>query len=210
MPTIDHLPSVRALKRVNAFYCRAFHHLEVLAPPGLPATGPAILVCNHTSGLDPLLIQAACPRVITWMMAREFYDMAALSWAFKWIGAIPVTGSGRDSTATRAAIRALHDGHVLGIFPEGRIERHRELMPFQEGVALMAMKTKVPVHPACLDGTMRNKPMVQAFMESQDAALAFSDPVEFHRTSTDKVALTQATARMQSAVQLMMDKMRRY
>lgn len=205
MPTLDHLLSVRALKAVNSFYCRAFHHLDVTAPPRLPATGPAILVCNHTSGLDPFLIQAVCPRVITWMMAREFYDMPVASAIFRHIGAIPVSRGARDSTATRAAIRALHEGHVLGIFPEGRIEAERKLMPFQTGVALMAIKTSVPVYPACLDGTQRGKPMLQAFLDANDVQLAFGgEPIALDRTSTAKEALAESTARIQAAVQDLM------
>ncbi len=194
---------------MNELYVSAFHRLELLAPPRLPPRGPAILVCNHTSGLDPLLIQSVVPRVITWMMAKEFYDMAAFAWAFKLIGAIPVGRSGRDSTATRAAIRALHDGQILGIFPEGRIEREGVLMPFQTGVALMAIKTEVPVYPAYLDGQQRNKGMLQAFLEANDATLSFGNPVEFDRTSTDKEALTDATARIRAAVQSLMDNSRR-
>ena len=209
MPTIDHLLSVRALKRANELYCRAFHHLDLRDPPRLPPAGPAILVCNHTSGLDPFLIQSVSPRVITWMMAKEFYDMPAFTWAFKRIGAIPVARSGRDSLATRAAIRALHDGQVLGIFPEGRIEPERALMPFQTGVAMMAIKTEVPVYPACLDGTQRGKPMLQAFLESNDAQLTFGDPIELNRDSTDKDALADSTGRIQSAVQRLMDNLRR-
>ncbi len=207
---MDHLLSVRVLKRLNSFFARAHHRIDLLTPPPqLPREGPAILVCNHTSGLDPLLIQSVCPRVITWMMAKEFYDMAALTWAFKLIGAIPVARSGRDSTATRAAIRALHDGHILGIFPEGRIERERALMPFQSGVALMAIKTQVPVYPAYLDGTQRNKPMLQAFLDANDATLAFGDPVEFDRSSTEKDALINATAHIEAAVRELMAKRRR-
>ena len=210
MPTVDHKPSVRALKVVNAFDGRSFHRLELLSPlPRLPETGPAILVCNHTSGIDPFLIQAVCPRVITWMMAKEFYDMPGVNWAFKLIGAIPVARSGRDATATRAAIRALHDGQILGVFPEGRIERDRSLMPFQTGVAMMAIKTEVPIYPACLDGTQRHKPMLQAFLESNDARLAFGDVIELNRTSTDKDALVESTARIQSAVQTLLDNIRR-
>ena len=210
MPTVDHKPSVRALKVANSFYCRTFHRLELLSPlPRLPETGPAILVCNHTSGIDPFLIQAVCPRVITWMMAKEFYDMPGVNWAFKLIGAIPVARSGRDATATRAAIRALHDGQILGIFPEGRIERDHSLMPFQTGVAMMAIKTEVPIYPACLDGTQRHKPMLQAFLESNDAQLAFGDVIELNRSSTDKDALIESTARIKSAVQTLLDNIRR-
>jgi len=205
VPTVDHLLSVRVLNAANSFYCRAFHHLDVIAPPPLPPTGPAILVCNHMSGLDPFLIQSVCPRVITWMMAKEFYDMPAVNWAFRLIRAIPVARAGRDATATRAAIRALHDGQILGIFPEGRIERERALMPFQTGVALMAIKTGVPVYPACLDGTQRGKPMLQAFLESNDAQAAFGDPIELNRCTTDKDALAESTNRIRAAVQALMD-----
>jgi 1-acyl-sn-glycerol-3-phosphate acyltransferase len=198
------------LKVANSFYCRTFHRLELLSPlPRLPETGPAILVCNHTSGIDPFLIQAVCPRVITWMMAKEFYDMPGVNWAFKLIGAIPVARSGRDATATRAAIRALDDGQILGIFPEGRIERDHSLMPFQTGVAMMAIKTEVPIYPACLDGTQRHKPMLQAFLESNDAQLAFGDVIELNRSSTDKDALIESTARIKSAVQTLLDNIRR-
>jgi 1-acyl-sn-glycerol-3-phosphate acyltransferase len=206
--TVDHLRSVRALKRLNELYCRAFHNLKVLSPPRLPETGPAILVCNHTSGIDPFLIQSVCPRVVTWMMAKEFYDIGVFTWAFKLIGAIPVTRSGRDSAATRAAIRALENGQILGIFPEGRIENARELMPFQTGVAMMAMKTDVPVYPAYLDGEQRNKDMLQAFIEFNNATIAFGDPVEFDRSSTDKDNLADATSRIQAAVRTLMDKSR--
>jgi len=208
VPTVDRLPSVRALKRLNELYVRAFHRLIVLSPPRLPETGPAILVCNHTSGVDPFLIQSACPRVITWMMAKEFYDIPAFTWAFKLIRAIPVTRSGRDSAATRAAIRALHEGQILGIFPEGRIERERALMPFQEGVAMMAIKSEVPVYPAYLDGEQRNKEMLRAFLDLNNATLTFGDPVEFDRSSTEKDNLAAATTQIQSAVQSLMDKSR--
>ena len=210
MPTVDRLLSVRALKVVNELYCRAFHRLDVVTPPPrLPATGPAILVCNHTSGLDPFLIQSVCPRVITWMMAKEFYDMPGVNLAFRLIGAIPVARSGRDTFATRSAIRALHEGQVLGIFPEGRIERERALMPFQTGVAMMAIKTEVPIVPACLDGTQRGKPMLQAFLDANDAQIAFGDPIELNRSSTDKDALADATDRIRGSIQSLMDNMRR-
>src|SRR4051812_47529161 len=70
--------ALRALQGVNRLYARVYHSVEVIAPPQLPARGAAILVCNHTSGIDPELIQSCCSRVITWMMAREYYEMPVL------------------------------------------------------------------------------------------------------------------------------------
>lgn len=179
---------------------RAYHRTIVRAPIRLPKTGPAILVCNHISGLDPLMLQAVCPRVVVWMMAREYYDIGGLGWLFRAIDAIPVDRTGRDMPATRAALRALANGRVVGIFPEGKIETGRDLLPFQIGVAMMAIKTKVPVYPAYLDGTQRGMPMLRAFFTPNESTIRFGPPVEFDRTSTSREALEAATERIKQAV----------
>lgn len=192
------LPSLA--KSANRLFCRTYHKVETRCPARLPRTGPAILVCNHVSGLDPLLIQSACSRLIIWMMAREYYEVPSLTWLYKLVEAIPVDRTGRDLAATRAALRALNDGRIVGIFPEGKIETDRNLLPFQTGVALMAIKTKVPVYPAYLDGTQRGKEMVDAVAHPQRAAISFGESVNFPRNSTSKDALEQATQRIKDAV----------
>jgi 1-acyl-sn-glycerol-3-phosphate acyltransferase len=197
--------NLRFWHSVNRLYTRAYHRIEVRTPFRVPATGAAILVCNHTSGLDPLLIQSISPRVITWLAAKEFVEHPALNWFFRTIGAIPVARSGRDTASVRAAMRALHDGKLLGVFPEGRIETARELLPFQDGVAQMAMKTGVPIYPAYLDGTQRNKPMLQAFLEPQDVRVAFGPSFALER-SADKDDLSANTARVRAAIAELMSR----
>ena len=192
---------VRLLYAGNVLVSRVYHRVEVLRPPRLPQRGPAILVCNHVSALDPLLIQSVCRRVVTWMMASEYYDAPGIGWVFRTVEAIPVDRSGRDLTATRAALRALAAGRIVGIFPEGRIETDHELLPFQTGVALMAIKTRVPVYPAYLDGTQRGKEMVPALLIPNQARLAFGPAVEFARSSTSREALEQATEKIRIAVE---------
>ena len=196
---------IRALQAVCVLFARVYHQTIVRAPLRLPTDGPAILVCNHISGLDPLLIQSVCPRVIIWMMAKEFYDLKALNWIFRLIEAIPVARAGRDMAATRAALEKLKEGRVLGVFPEGRIERTRELLPFQPGVALMAIKTGVPVYPAYLDGTQRNKSIGRAFSERNRAELRFGRAVEFDRSSTSRENLEDATEKIRKAVASLRD-----
>lgn len=191
----------RALQAANRFFARVYQRLDVLSPCPLPATGPAILICNHTSGLDPLLIQSCCPRLITWMMAAEYYDLIGIGQIFKAVGVIPVTRSGRDTSATRSAMRSLQNGRILGVFPEGRIEKARELLPFQTGVAMMAIKTGVPVYPAYLDGSQRGMEMVPAVLRRQDASIAFGPPIEFDRSNDSKEGLDAATQSMMQAVE---------
>lgn len=193
----------RVVQSANLLFTRAYHRTEVLSPPHLPRKGAAILVCNHVSALDPLLIQSACQRLIVWMMAGEYYRIKALTWFYKRISAIPVERSGRDMTATRAALRALAEGRVLGVFPEGKIETDHELLPFQTGVALMAIKTGVPVFPAYLDGTQRGKKMIEAFVHPNRVVLRFGPAVEFDRSTTSKQSLESATDSIRDAVSLL-------
>ena len=193
--------SIRLLQAVDVCFSRIYHRVNVLAPQRLPKQGPAILICNHTSGLDPMLIQSVCPRLIVWMMAKEYYEIRALRWVFKTVEAIPVDRGGRDLAATRSALRALEAGRILGVFPEGKIETSRELLPFQTGVAMMAVKASVPVYPAYLDGTQRGKEMVRAVALPNRATLRFGPPVEFDRSGTAKPQLEEATAKIQAAVE---------
>jgi 1-acyl-sn-glycerol-3-phosphate acyltransferase len=185
---------------LDVLFSRAYHRTDVLMPQRLPRHGPAILVCNHTSGLDPALIQSVCPRLIVWMMAREYYEIKAMKWMYDLIEVIPVDRSGRDMAATRAALRALGHGHVLGIFPEGKIAPARELLPFQSGVAMLAIRAQVPVFPAFLDGTQRGQEIALAVTMPNEATLAFGPPVEFDRSSTSREVLESATATIRDAV----------
>jgi 1-acyl-sn-glycerol-3-phosphate acyltransferase len=182
----------RMLRAFNRVYCRTWHQIDIQRPLKLPALGPAILVCNHISGLDPLLLQAATPRPIIWMMAKEYYDLKALKWLYEAVEAIPVERNGRDSTATRAALRSLANGRVLGIFPEGRIETTRDLLPFQTGVAMMAMRSQVPIFPGYLEGTNRGLDMIRAFSTMNTVKLRFGPqinlptPPDGHKPDLDK------------------------
>ena len=201
-PLPEDSATVRMMTAFNRMWCHIVHDVRVHAPCSVPDGRAAILVCNHTSGADPLFIQSACKRLITWMMAAEYFDVPipGLAWVFRSVGVIPVQRSGRDMAATRMALRALQDGKLLGIFPEGRIETGREMLPFQTGVAMMAIKSGVPVYPAYLDGTQRGKEIAAAVLTRCRATIIFGPPVEFDRSSTSRESLDVATARIRAAV----------
>lgn len=194
---------VRGGKRFVRWFTTAYHGLKVLTPcpiPADPKAGGAILVSNHISSLDPVPLQAVCPRLITWMMAKEYGNLFGLRWFLNAIEPIMVERSGRDTAATRAALRALKDGKVLGIFPEGRIAPGRELLDFQVGVALLAMKGGVPVYPAYLDGGQRGKGMVQAVLSPSPMTLAFGPAVDLRTQAEGRDSLEAATAKIRDAV----------
>jgi 1-acyl-sn-glycerol-3-phosphate acyltransferase len=191
---------VRGGHMVARNFSTMYHDLKVLTPCPLPARGGAILVCNHTSSLDPVLLQAAVPRVITWMMAKEYSNVFGVQWFLNAIEPILVERSGRDMAATRAALRALKDGKILGLFPEGKITKTAELLPFQSGIALLALKSGAPVYPAYLDGSQRMKGMLEAFARPNHVTLAFGPRVELDTEDEGREGLEAATEKIRAAV----------
>lgn len=141
--------------RLCRVYCRIVHRLEVEGAEHVPSAihpGPLIVVANHTAGIDPLAIQASCPFFIRWLMAQRMM-LPRYQWVWEWAGIIPVSGSGRELSSARNAMRALEGGDVIGIFPEGGIERPAcTLLPFIAGVGLIIAKTKAPVLPVIVRG----------------------------------------------------------
>jgi 1-acyl-sn-glycerol-3-phosphate acyltransferase len=193
--------SIRVLRCLNVCFSRIYHHVEVRTPCRLPRRGAGIIVCNHISGVDPVLIQAVSPRLIRWMMAREYYAQPGLKWLLDRVGIIPVDRSGRDLAATRAALEALKNGYIVGIFPEGRIEPTRELLPFLNGIVLLAAKSGAPIYPAYLDGTQRGKEMPRAQIEPQRARLSFGEPFHLTRARSGREHISEATAMIQNSVE---------
>lgn len=192
---------MRALQAVNTCFTRVYHRIEVRTPCQLPRTGAAILVSNHISGLDPLLIQSQSRRLIVWMVAKEYYEIAGLRWIFRAIEAIPVQRGSRDIASTRQAMRALRQGRVLGIFPEGRIEPARQLLPFHTGVAMLAAHSGAAIYPAYIDGTPRGPgSMLSKFWKRQEAILRFGPPLS-SKFLHERGGLDESTAAIVSAVE---------
>jgi 1-acyl-sn-glycerol-3-phosphate acyltransferase len=193
-------PTFRILRGLAGLYARTYHQTQINHPPRLPPRGPAMLVCNHTSSIDPIILQAYSRRLIRWMMAGEYFQYKPLDWVFHSVGVIPVERTGRDLAATRAVMRLLATGSVLGVFPEGKIETTRELLPFQSGVGLIALKTRAPVFPAFIDGTQRNREMVEACYHRSNISVAFGAPVDLADLRDTKPDILEATRRIEAAV----------
>lgn len=99
-------------------YCRRYQRLDADSLD-LPEDGGVLVVCNHVSGLEPLIKLTACKRPLRYMIAKEEYETPVLHWLLKGVGCIPVERTGRPEIAFRAAIKALNDGEAIGVYPHG-------------------------------------------------------------------------------------------
>lgn len=125
---------------------------HVAAAFGAGSSRGVLVVSNHTSGVDPILAQIAMPRFVRWMMMREMMA-PALEPFWTWARVIAVDQDGRDTKALREVLRELKEGGVVGVFPEGEIERPaRVLRAFEPGVGLLALKSGATIVQVVIDG----------------------------------------------------------
>ena len=118
---------------------RVVYRFDVKGDLNIPTEGAAVLACNHVSFVDAVLLMAASPRPIRFLMDHRIFKVPVLGWLFKLAKAIPVAPQKEDAAAYEAAFRdaaqVLREGDLLGIFPEGGITRDGTLQPFKGGIA---------------------------------------------------------------------------
>ncbi len=122
----------------------------------IPEEGAAVLVCNHVSFVDGLLIAAACRRPVRFVMDRGIFKIPVLNFVFRTGRAIPIASAREGPQLLERAYdeiaQALEEGDLIGIFPEGRITDNGELYPFRPGIKRIVERTPVPVVPMALRG----------------------------------------------------------
>ncbi len=176
------------LIRAMQIYARTFHRLEVRGREHIPRSrtpGPMIIVANHTAGIDPLLVQSACRFEVRWMMAVDMM-IPTLRWFWDWTEVIPVDRFGKDTGSARAAMKYLKKCGVLGVFPEGRLERpSRHLLPFLPGVGLIVERTGAPVLPVLIEGTPQVTPAWRSLRVRSRSRITFMPMIDYSTTPLD-------------------------
>ncbi len=116
---------------------------------------PYILMGNHTTMLDPFMMAVAVPKYqIRFVGKKELWKFKPFAWFANSIRAIPVDRHNTDMEAMRACMRVTREGHVLGIFPEGT-RHHKGLMTeLESGVAMIALRSRVPLVPVYIAGKL--------------------------------------------------------
>jgi len=139
----------RLLDRLNRLICRVLYQVTPQSPSPLPQSGPVLLVSDHSSYSDPMVLVATANRPIIFLTAREVYQRRDLRWLCNIAHYIPINRGTHDVGAVRAMLRALRQGEVVGIFPEGGIIKHREESGHL-GIGYLALKTGAPVVPVSI------------------------------------------------------------
>jgi 1-acyl-sn-glycerol-3-phosphate acyltransferase len=182
---------------VRAALARWFE-LRVEGLEHLPADGPYLVAANHHNYLDGVVLGAALPRPIAFLVMPRVWRATPLHpWLHRRIGSIPLRLEGADVGALRGALRALEDGRVVGIFPEGPFSVRGQLERGRPGVALLAARAGVPVVPAGIRGTYQALVGRRGYVPRRyPLAVRFGPPRHFGAEGRDRSARSRITQRI--------------
>ena len=187
------------LSFLNLLLARILWRATISGPLPVAEGEGALIVCNHTSGVDPNIIQLCTDRVVHWMVAREYYEIPILSYAFRAVDTIPVNRAGVDTAATKMAIRLAQQGGLVGLFPEGRVNTTGELLlPGRPGAAMIALRARVKVIPCFVRGVPYNGTALGSVFMAGRAHVTVGEPIdlsEYFGRGGDKTVLQELTKR---------------
>ena len=172
-------PLANRLASMISYFIHRYHGLPITPIP-LPDKGAAIVVCNHISGLDPLVLIAATSRPLRFLIAREEYERFGLQWLFRMGGCIPVERDKRPELAMRAALRAVESGEVVALFPHGKIHLPGDSpIKIKGGAVRLAQITGAPVYPLHVDGIKGKGHTLLAIPLKSQISLTTHSPIVF-------------------------------
>jgi 1-acyl-sn-glycerol-3-phosphate acyltransferase len=175
----------------------------------IPKDGPAILVANHQSFLDDLLLPLVVPgRKVVFLAKADYFDKWYLRWFFKGANVIPVRRESHSASedALRAGVKALGENKLVGIFPEGTRSPDGRLYRGKTGVARMALEARVPVIPVAISGTYELMPYDRKVPKAGRVQLRFGKPLRFDRhyeTPADRFVLRSVTDEIMYEIMLL-------
>jgi 1-acyl-sn-glycerol-3-phosphate acyltransferase len=174
----------------------------------LPPGGPAIVVVDHKSNIDPVIVGMIFDRPLAYMAKRELFAIPGLRWLITTLGAFPIDRGAGDRVALETSLRLLAESHVLLMFPEGTRQRDDDVHEFLPGVGMLALRSGAPVIPVAMRGTSEllhdRRPGLPALRLKVGPPLALHD-IEGRGSK----AYHEAARRMQKAVAALYDELKR-
>lgn len=153
--SIKILPRLMAQSIISSLV-HVFYRVRVVHGERIPQEGSALLVCNHVSYLDAFFIYTAISRPIRFVMSNRIYHNPFLNWFFRFCDAIPIAPPREDAAVLASAyercVKALTEGELICIFPEGKRTQNGDVATFLPGVNRILRCAPVPVVPMALQG----------------------------------------------------------
>jgi 1-acyl-sn-glycerol-3-phosphate acyltransferase len=181
---------------------KLFFNLKIEGKENIPQKTNFIIVSNHNSFLDAVVIMAVVPQKVNCIALRDIYKMYWLGWFLKIVETLPC------GSASQKAINLIMNNKNVGLFPEGGVSRDGKLKEFRRGAALLAHKTGRPIVPCAILGTYGSLPFGARFPKFRPLKLKIGKPIfltkEFDEI-IDDLYLQEGTFRLRNAIKEMLN-----
>lgn len=177
--------------------------VRVSGRENLPREGGCIVAANHNSYLDPPLVGSSLPRKVYFMAKEELFRVPVLGLLLWSIDTFPVRRGVADRQAIKKALALLQKGEVVGIFPEGGRVKPGEIKDGELGAALLALKARVPVVPASIQGNAPWLKMEKGLPRISSLLVKFGEPIPpptLRPGEREKEALKETTRVLMEAI----------
>jgi 1-acyl-sn-glycerol-3-phosphate acyltransferase len=181
-------------------YAKLFLRLKIQFRGQLPE-GAALIAANHTSFLDPIIASVSFPEEVHFLARKGLFDNPLFGAFIRNLNAHPISGDGKDMAVFRAVSEILRNGKKVLLFPEGKRSYDGSLQPLKQGVALMALKSDVPIIPCWIEGTLqawpRDKKLPHLF---GSVTCVFGEPIQPIKSDETKESLNLMMKKLEEAM----------
>lgn len=163
--------------------------LKVYGVSNVPRHGGVLIVSNHQSYLDPILIAVKLPRPLSFLAKSELFANRFAGALLRSLNAFPVRQGAGDVGAVKETIRRLQEGHALNVYPEGTRSPDGEILPMQPGIGLIAKRAGVPVVPAVIEGSFQAWPPKRGhkIFRAHPVRIVFKPPMDLHDLKASQI-----------------------
>ena len=184
-------PQRSLLWKSLACLCRIFTTLcfdfKTFGEERVPRSGGVLLVTNHQSFLDPILLGVRLLRPVSFFARHSLFENRYFGWLIRSVNAFPVHRGKPDIAAFRETIRRLRGGHVLNIFPEGTRAPDRDIGRLQKGIALIVRQAGVPVIPVVVTGSFEAWPRTRKLFRHHPIYMQFGHPLSVEGLENEQI-----------------------
>ena len=142
----------------------------------LPAAGGGLLLANHSSFIDPLLVGLPLRRPVSFLARKTLFSVPVIGWILRHTYVMPLSRDTGGAAGIRETLRRLEEGFLVGIFPEGTRSRDGTLGPFKPGFAALVRRTELPIYPVGIAGAQRAFGRGSLFLKPHRVCVVFGEP----------------------------------
>lgn len=167
-------------------------------------TGPALLIANHQSFLDPLLIGLPLQRPVSFLARDTLFKVPVIGWILRSTYVMPIRREVAGTESLRVSLKRLEDGYLVGIFPEGTRSRDGRLGVMKPGFIALARRAQVPLIPVAVSGTFEAMPRGAFFLRPRRVRVVFGAPI-----GVEELAAFQGRGSEAGLIQLVTERLTR-